>query len=373
MERKEAYYWCTHLQMAAPVKVSRILADCEHPQEVFSISDACLKKQYRFSERELQIMQEARTRKEMITCELKQLSQKQIQFVSREEESFPRRLRELPDCPCGLFVKGSLPPVNACCVAIVGARACSSYGRACAEQMAAALSEKGICVISGMAYGIDAAAHRAAIEKGQTYAVLGGGVNLCYPRDHRQLYEQLVQKGGILSEMRPDTPGTPGLFPRRNRIISGICDAVIVVEARIRSGSLITAEFAGEQGRYVYAIPGSIQSGLSEGCHELIRNGAILLHRPEDILEDLLPDIERVEACEVIGKNELSAQEEDIYRLIGSDIVAQEELLMKSAYPVGDLAQILLSLELKGYLRQTWANHYQRTAVIPPGFNRNGK
>ena len=285
MERKKAYYWCTCLQMITPIKVRRLIEEAGGPSEVFGQSDEKLV-QMGFTAREQRIYHEACAMEKTIEAEYEKLSQSGIRFVTIEDEEYPVLLKEVADRPIGLFVKGNLPKSDFPKIAIVGARACSSYGKECAEEIARELSAAGAQIVSGMAYGIDCCSQKAALEAGSSYAVLGGGVDICYPRENIGLYEKLIRQGGVISEMRPKTRSIPVLFPRRNRIISGICDAVIIIEARKKSGSLITAEFAGEQGRSVYAVPGSIFSDLSEGCHELIRNGAVLLSSPQEILAD---------------------------------------------------------------------------------------
>ena len=173
------------------------------------------------------------------------------------------------------------------------------------------------------------------------------------------MYEKLIRQGGVISEMRPKTRSIPVLFPRRNRIISGICDAVIIIEARKKSGSLITAEFAGEQGRSVYAVPGSIFSDLSEGCHELIRNGAVLLSSPQDILADF--KLEAVARKVHRKKMPLTEIEQDVYRFIEREPVHMEILLQKTGYPAGTLCSALFQMELKGYISEEAGGCYKRT------------
>ena len=178
-----------------------------------------------------------------------------ISFVSLEDASYPKRLRHIANPPYGLYVKGCLPQGET--VAIVGARMCSEYGRTVARELGRMLAARGVGVVSGMARGIDAAGHQGALDVGGiSCAVLGCGVDVCYPKSSRALYEEILERGSVVSEYPPGTQPIPGYFPQRNRIISGLVRAVVVVEAKQRSGSLITADFALEQGRDVYAIPG---------------------------------------------------------------------------------------------------------------------
>lgn len=193
-----------------------------------------------------------------------------------------------PGSAFALFVKGDLPPENQPAVAIVGARKCTPYGEQMALEYGEAMAGAGIAVISGMARGIDGAGQRGALNGGgRTYGVLGCGVDICYPREHIGLYTDIMKNGGILSERIPGEPPLPAYFPERNRIISGLADVVLVMEAKRKSGSLITADQALEQGRDVYALPGPADSPLSEGCHQLIRQGAGILLSPQDLLEEL--------------------------------------------------------------------------------------
>lgn len=211
-----------------------------------------------------------------------------IRYIGREDPEYPPGLLPHERMPRGLYVAGTLPDPGKKSVAIVGARACSAYGRAEARRFARELAAAGVQIISGLACGIDGCAHEGALEAGgATFAVLGCGVDICYPREHIGLYEQMKKQGGLLSEYPPGTPPLSHHFPVRNRIISGLADLVLVVEARLRSGSLITADYALEQGKSVWAVPGKNADPLSQGCNRLIAHGAGLAVSPADLLEEL--------------------------------------------------------------------------------------
>ena len=210
------------------------------------------------------------------------------------EESFPSRLRFIPDPPFGIYCRGPLlppdpppfPGIESPAAAVIGARLASGYGREQARRFSYRMASRGITIISGMARGIDGIAQTAALDAGgRSYAVLGCGVDICYPEENRSLYDRLLQQGGILSEYPPGTPPEARLFPLRNRIISGLADAVLVIEARKKSGTLITVDMALEQGRDVFALPGRVSDSLSDGCNRLIRQGAAPATCPEDLLE----------------------------------------------------------------------------------------
>ena len=212
-----------------------------------------------------------------------------IYRLTQEDPSFPSSLLTIPSRPSELFVRGTLPHPDMPCVAIVGSRKCSPYGRVQAFHFAKALSEKGVQIISGMALGIDTQAHLGALEgKAPTFAILGCGSDIVYPPSNKSLYERILRSGGgILSEFPPGSAPLAYHFPIRNRIISALCDLLLVVEASEKSGSLITAGYAIEQGRTVYAIPGSIGSSYSQGTNKLLFDGAGVALSPEVILTEL--------------------------------------------------------------------------------------
>ncbi len=217
-----------------------------------------------------------------------------IFLVTEDEPQFPERLSRIPDKPYALYFAGRLPQAEKRAVAVIGARECTAYGRYMAEQFGAAFAKAGIQVISGMARGIDGIGQTAALkEGGYSLGVLGCGVDICYPGENRELYETLLAAGGICSEYPTGTEPRAVLFPPRNRIISGLCDAVLVVEAREKSGTLITVDMALEQGREVYALPGRATDPLSGGCNRLIRQGAGLASSPEEVLEELMGGVGR--------------------------------------------------------------------------------
>lgn len=211
-----------------------------------------------------------------------------IGFVTAREPEYPKRLVEIPDAPYALYYAGRLPEAARPTVAIIGARNCSEYGRGMARQFGEMLAAAGVQIISGMARGIDGIGQQAALRAGgYSLGVLGCGVDICYPPENRPLYEELIRAGGICSEYPPGITPRAVLFPPRNRIISGLCDAVLVIEAKERSGTLITVDMALEQGREVYALPGRATDLLSQGCNRLIRQGAALVMSPQELLQEL--------------------------------------------------------------------------------------
>lgn len=205
-----------------------------------------------------------------------------------QASGYPERLRQIPDPPIVLWIRGCVQALDAPAVAIVGSRTATPTGISVATRLGRELSAAGLVVVSGLARGVDAAAHRGALDgSGRTVAVLGSGADVIYPAEHASLARQILERGAIVSELAPGTPPRPGHFPLRNRIISGLARAVVVVEASLKSGSLITAKAALEQGRDVLAVPGNVISGRHRGCHALIKDGARLVETVEDVLDEL--------------------------------------------------------------------------------------
>ena len=217
--------------------------------------------------------------------------QDQIDIISLRDERYPKQLRMIPDPPPILYVKGSLLPSDTFSIAVIGTRRTTRYGEKQAERLTSALVQNGFAIISGLALGIDGAAHRTALNVGgRTLAVLGSGLHQIYPPEHRPLAQRIAESGGcVLSEYPPSHPSAKWTFPQRNRIVSGLALGVLVVEAPLHSGAMISARLAGEQGRDIFAVPGSIESFTSSGCHQLIRDGAYLTESVDDILSVLGP------------------------------------------------------------------------------------
>ncbi len=302
------------------------------------------------------------------------LARQGISYTYCQAADFPRRLTEIPDPPFGLFYKGRLPSDTMPAVAVIGARKCSEYGRCMAEQFAAGFAARGINVISGMAMGIDGISQSAALKAGgSSYAVLGGGVDIVYPRTNETLYAQLVRQGGVLSEYPPRLAPRPSLFPPRNRIISALSDVVLVVEAREKSGTLITVDMGLEQGREVYTIPGRCTDSLSMGCNRLLRQGAMVATAPEDIIEDqrwesLLTKPPDSKAPAKASAVKLSPAAQEVYSALDMLPSTQDEIVtklraQKSICTIPQICQGLVELELKG-LAACQNGQYQRRCVF---------
>ena len=278
-------------------------------------------------------------------AELARLDALGFRFLARSDSAYPPLLRAIHDPPPGLFVRGAtaLELLTRPAVAVVGARACSAYGRQVARSLGRDLAAAGLVVVSGLARGVDAEAHRGALEAaGATVAVLGCGIDRDYPAAHRELARQVASSGLVVSEYAPGVEPAPWRFPARNRIVAGLCAATVVVEARERSGALITADFALEEGREVLAVPGEITSSLSAGSNALLRLGATPLTCAGDVLESYGLALAESPAPE-LGEEAAGVLERVREAPVGAD-----ELARASGLPAGRVAVLLTELELAG-------------------------
>lgn len=279
-------------------------------------------------------------------------------LLTLADERYPRALLEIPDPPPLLYCKGRFDLLNTPALAIVGSRNATPQGEKTAEAFAQALSDNGYCIVSGMALGIDGAAHRGALQgRSSTIAAVGTGLDIVYPAKHRRLAHEIAEKGVIVSEFPLGTPSMAQNFPRRNRIISGLSRGCLVVEANLQSGSLITAHLAAEQGRDVFAMPGSIHSPVAKGCHQLIKQGAKLVDSIHDILEELgaAPAPWPESAVEAAPDDPLLAQ-------MGFDPLGMDALVERSGLTSESLSAMLLVLELEGKVASLPGGRYQRIA-----------
>ncbi len=287
-----------------------------------------------------------------------ELSSKGIQVLTWEDDIYPRRLREIDQPPPVMYIRGDLRVEDEWSVAVVGTRRVTAYGRQATEEIAAVLARSGVTVVSGLARGVDAIAHQTAVHSGgRTIAVLGSGVDRIYPPDNRRLAASLIENGAIISDYPPGTPPEGINFPPRNRIISGLSLAVVVVEAGERSGALITAEFAADQGRDVFAVPGSIFSPQSVGTNRLIQQGARPMTHPADVLEtlDLTLVNEQQSARKVLPADKTEAR---LLEILGHEPMHVDEIRNRSSLPIEKVTATLVLMELKGMVRQVGGMNY---------------
>jgi DNA processing protein len=293
------------------------------------------------------------------------LHEHRVEALTIEDRRYPEELREIYDAPVVLYVKGHVDALRNFSVAIVGSRRASFYGLEIAKKFAMELAELGIPVVSGMARGIDTAAHQGALQaKGTTVAVLGCGLEHVYPSENKKLSQMIAEHGAVVSEFPMATPPASFNFPRRNRIISGLSRGVVVVEAAVKSGALITSDFALEHGREVFAVPGQVNSPAAQGTNQLIKQGAKLTTSVEDILQELAPqllsDSNHNRAASGIRPSSLKGDEQALWAILGDEPLDLDELLGRSGFDVTKASQVLLNLEFKKLIRQLPGQKYQK-------------
>ena len=292
-----------------------------------------------------------------VAREEQRLAQAGAVFITTRDESYPKMLREIHDPPIGLYRKGDYL-FGQPCIAVVGSRRTTLYGQSVAKKLGADLARLGFCVVSGLARGIDTAAHEGALSvEGKTVAVLGCGLDIVYPPENLDLYRRIAETGAVISEFPFGRKADRQTFPMRNRVVSGICEAVVVVESDVSGGAMITARFAGEQGRLIYAVPGRIDQPSSAGCHQLIRDGATLFTGIDDILNELnYLDGLRPRAIETEGQGslleqlmpQLSAQEKQVAAVFaGGAILGVDALAAATGLGAAEVSSALMMLELK--------------------------
>ena len=290
----------------------------------------------------------------------------EIKILGDISPDYPRMLREIPDPPGVLFVQGELRESDGLAIAIVGTRRATRYGRRQAERLASGLARAGFAVVSGLARGVDAAAHRGALDGGgRTLAVLGSGLLNLYPPEHGDLARRIAGQGAVISELPPFQPPQSGAFPQRNRLISGMSLGVVVVEAAERSGALITARHAMEQGREVFAVPGRVDTPTSRGCHRLLRDGARLVESVEDILDELGPLVETTKIDEQRtvrhpAELQLNEQEQAVLQAVGEDPTDIDLVIHRSRLPTHRALSTISVLEMRHLLCRLHGNRIVR-------------
>ena len=286
------------------------------------------------------------------------IAKKNIRVMTWNDADYPARLREIAQPPPILYLRGNFIKEDAWAVAIVGTRRVTSYGRQVTEEVASFLAQNGVTIVSGLARGVDGIAHQAALkEGGRTLAILGSGLNRIYPPEHRTLAEQIEKAGAIISDYAPDTPPEGSNFPPRNRIISGLSMATIIIEAAQTSGALITANFALEQGREIFALPGNIFAPQSKGPNKLIQRGAHPLLQPRDILEVL--DLTRITEHRSAQRTlPTDATEIQLLSSLSHDPTHLDEIRTKTGLAVEKVSSTLVMMELKGMVRHVGGMNY---------------
>jgi DNA processing protein len=299
-----------------------------------------------------------------LSAELKRIADFGCHVITQADAEYPALLREIYDPPLVLYVKGKLEPRDKHAMAMVGSRQTTAYGLDVARKLAWQLAQAGVTVVSGGARGIDTAAHQGAIAAGgRTIAVLGTGINRVFPPENAELFEKIAANGAVLTQFPFNRNADKQTFPIRNRIVAGMTLGTIVVEANLTSGSLITANFAADYGRQVFAVPGRIDSPRSRGCHDLIKKGAKLCESADDVLpefEFLFPQQRAEGGADSLAQ--LSAEEQRVFELVGNEETPIDELILASALPSATVTVALLKLEMKRLVRQLPGKFFVRNS-----------
>ncbi|WP_066720407.1 DNA-processing protein DprA [Clostridium sp. Marseille-P299] len=380
------WFWISKVPEVGVKGINKLLESFGSVEKVFYASEADLIKSACITQQQVSCLIKSRN-KDKIIEEYNNLKEKDIYFVTKEDEIFPAKLREIYDSPYFLYYKGKLPAEDKPSVAIIGARNCTNYGKEITMYLSTELAKHQVQVISGLARGIDSYAHQGALDGGgDTFGVVGCGVDICYPKENRRIYDRILNKGGVISEYPIGTVPLPFHFPMRNRLIAGLCDVILVVEARESSGTFITVDRGLEQGKDILAIPGRIGDSLSSGCNRLIQNGAKLVRNVEDILEELNLKYDKnleisIKKCKEMynptttkkeqnNKNNLDViknckiilerDEKIVYDRLSLEPKHLEILLHETNLSHQQLTIALMSLELKNLITQWISNYYVR-------------
>lgn len=361
MNTEYYWLWLSSLDLFSHKNINILLDYFSSPEGIWKASTAELQSIKNISDKFIQKVLSTRHEKE-IENKIKQLEKYNIKYISVENKSYPEKLKNIYDYPYGIYMKGSIEQKKT--IAIVGSRKCSEYGAEVTKTFGKELAQNNITVVSGMAKGIDSLAHWGALEaniKHSTIAVLGCGLDICYPKENYELMNRIIENGAVISEYPLGTSPHSAFFPQRNRIISGLSEAIIVVEAARKSGSLITADQALEQGRDVFAVPGNITSKLSQGTNDLIRQGAMLVTSSNDVLNELGLDTNKYNKKVVEKINSeyfLAPDEKLVYDCISLEPQNIDVIFSKLECPINKLQYILTLLELKGYVQQLPGQRY---------------
>lgn len=353
-------YWLatTHLQGVGPVTLLKALNAMGEIKNVFKAATSDLRN-IGFAQNQIDAIKKLEW--QIVERELMWCQKNKCELIAFSDARYPKLLKEIANPPMLLFVQGEVALLNSHQLAMVGSRNPSITGRELANRFASQLTQSGLTITSGLALGIDTASHQGALQgQGKTIAVLGTGLNHIYPSSNKKLADEIKERGALITEFSPETPPKANHFPLRNRLISGLSLGVLVVEAAIRSGSLITARHAVEQGRDVFAFPGSVHNSLAKGCHHLIKQGAKLVESIKDILEELGQFTAVVMESIVANKVTLDNQKRRLIEQIGYEITSFDAIILRSGLTANEVSSMLLSLELEGYI-----------TVVQGGYIRN--
>lgn len=356
----EYWLWLINIRDMYQSKIKRIMTKFANAKELFEASEDLIRKSGVIEDKDIHRIIESRENYSY-DSELEKLSRNNTKFISADNDIYPERLRYIYDPPYGLFIRGNTDVLGGPVIAMVGARNCTEYGRKIAESFAKCFSANNITVVSGLARGIDAASHRGALKaEGTTIGILGCGVDICYPRENIEIFTDMQLRGAVISEYPLGCPPVAWKFPARNRIISGLADAIIVIEAREKSGSLITVEHALEQGKDVYAVPGRIGDKLSEGCNRLIRSGAELIISPENVIQELSERYSGVIKFYEKKEYTIAKDLEVVYSVVDLFPKNVQTIIEETGEPYNIVLDKLMRLQLQNMISEPVKGYYSR-------------
>lgn len=364
MNRDDYWFWICNIKDVWNGTIRRILKEYTTPEELFnSGKKEMISRLSKVGINDLQVIDNilGSINEEKIFKKKEGLENKKIKFVSIESKEYPEKLRHISEYPYGFYYSGDISRINNMSVAIVGARNCTNYGRDIAKRLAFELGANGINVISGMARGIDGESHIGCINAGgTTYAVLGCGVDICYPRENIDLYERIIENGALISDYPIGTAPAGWQFPLRNRLISGLADKILVVEAREKSGSLITVNYGLEQGKDIYAVPGRICDTLSEGCNRLIKEGAGIVLTAKDMVDDINFSI--INNSKKIRNNNYALEKdlEMLYSCVDLFPKSIQQLSDETGMDSVSILRNLIKLQMNNLIEEPTKNYYVR-------------
>ncbi len=361
MTKEEYWFWLCNIKNIYNEQINKLFNVFSSPEEIYNASSKDLI-ETKLSKTEIENIE--KSKKDLSNLKLLEKIKKEgVKFIYPDSKDYPAKLSLIKNMPYSLYVKGNLPDDNLLSVGMVGARACSEYGKSQTIRFAKSLASKKIQIISGLALGIDSISAKAALNVGgKTFAVLGSGIDIIYPRENIELYYEIIMNdGGIISEYPLGTIPYPWQFPFRNRLISGLSDKILIMEARKRSGTLVTASYALEQGKDIYCLPGKITDSLSDGCNQLIADGAGILLSPEYLLSDLYEKVNStintnisLDTCPF----DIESDEYKVYELLESSPTSTEEIIQKTSLNPESISTILMDLEISGLIREVSKNFF---------------
>lgn len=359
LTRRQAFMVLNGLPGMGPITLNRLLEICDNdPVAVLHASPARLREAKRVGGRVADAIRDWRTHFPLEREEAR-LARTGATFVTCQDDDYPAALRQIHDPPIGLYFLGKYRFSDRC-VAIVGSRRATLYGRAVARKLAGELARLGFCIVSGLARGIDTEAHEGALAAGgRTAAVLGCGLDIIYPPENLELYRRIAEGGAVISEFPFGRRADKQTFPMRNRVVAGLCEAVIIVETDVTGGAMITARFAADLGRLVFAVPGRIDQATSRGCHQLIRDGAVLLTSVDDVLSELnylgglRPRPLASDPAEAVAPEDLAEDEAAVYECFrGGGVLSPDAISGLSGRPIAEVTAALMMLELKRLVKK---------------------